>query len=260
MGEKSLPKLGSATHPGPAAQQRERLSRQRKTDAEVFRKAFAVIDKDGSGQIEPDEIVSCLKIFGKDVDRKRFWQVFKEADRDKSDSLNVDEFVDMMMNVTEKTRAAKAKRANALSRRLKGGAARIAKEQIQAKEREKYRGGRREQKKVEEGSAWMDQALSQHRGLADIYAARKRMQRKALGVGLIDPEEDPRMRTMLGRRVIQEEKRAAAEEQRKIAQPQVGMAALDTFATMFGKAPETSPAPAPAPAPVAESDAEEDSD
>ena len=217
-----------------------------------------MIDKDSSGLIEPDEIVSCLKIFGKDVDRKRFWQVFKEADRDKSESLNVDEFVDMMMTVTDKTRAAKAKRANALSRKLKAGAARVAQEQKISKEREKYRGGRREEKKVEEGSLWMDQALSQHRGLADIYAARKRLQRKALGVGLIEPEEDPRMRTLLGRRLIEEEKRAAAEQERNRLQPQVAMAALDTFATMFGQAP-AAPAPAPAPAPVAESDSEDDS-
>ena len=219
-----------------------------------------MIDKDGSGQIEPDEIVSCLKIFGKDVDRKRFWQVFKEADRDKTESLDVDEFVDMMMTVTEKTRAAKAKRANALSRRLKSGAARVAQEQKRAKEREKYRGGRREEKKVEEGSLWMDQALSQHRGLADIYAARKRLQQKALGVGLIEPESDPRMRTMLGRQLIQAEKKAAEEQERKRTQPQVAMAAIDTFATMFGQAPEAMPAPAPAPASATESDREDDSD
>jgi hypothetical protein len=63
---------------------------------------------------------------------------------------------------------------------------------------------------------------------------------------------------LLGRRLIEEEKRAAAEQERNRLQPQVAMAALDTFATMFGQAP-AAPAPAPAPAPVAESDSEDDS-
>ena len=241
--------MSSATHPGAGAQQRERLVRQRKVDTEIFKKAFAVIDKDGSGAVDPDEIVSCLKIFGKDVDRKRFWQVFKEADRDNNESLDIDEFVDMMLRVTEKTRAAKAKRSNALSRKFKAGAVQAAAEKMKEKERAKYQGNRRP-KKVEaaEGSQWMDQALAQHRGLADIYASRKRLQRMALGAGLIDADEDPRMRTMLGRRVIKEEMKAAAERERRAAEPQVAMAALDTFATMFGNAPPPEkPAPAPAP-------------
>lgn len=232
-----LPDLSSPTLPGAAAAQRERLVRQRKRDAEVFKKAFAVIDKDGSGLVEPDEIIACLKIFGKDIDRKRFWEVFKEADRDNSESLDIDEFVEMMLSVTDKTRRAKAKRANALSRKLKGGAAQIAQQHRQNKEREKYRysGRRLEKPKVEEGSAWMDQALAQHRGLADIYASRRRLQRMALGAGLIDPEEDPRLRTMIGRRLVREERQAAAEQNRPKPQGNVAMAALDTFATMFGK-------------------------
>lgn len=236
-GKLSLPSLRSATQPGAAAQQRKRLERQRKEDTEIFRKAFSVIDKDGSGMVEPDEIVSCLKVFGKDVDRKRFWQVFKEADRDKSDSLDQDEFIDMMLRVTEKTRAAKAKRANALSRKLRAGAAKVALDQKKEKEQQRFHGRRSTKTVVEEGSQWMDQALAQHRGLADIYASRKRLQRMALGVGLIEPEEDPRMRTMLGRRVVKEERKRAAEDQRRAARPDVAMAALDTFATMFGNAP-----------------------
>ena len=247
----SLPSLTSVKQPGAGdgagAAQRERQAKQKKVDSAIFEKAFYVIDKDKSGTVEPDEIVSCLKIFGKDVDRKRFWQVFKEADKDGSDSLDLEEFVDMMVRVTEKTRAAKAKRANTLNRKFKLGAMQAAVEKKKEAERAKYQGGRRKPAvKKTEGAEWRDGLLAQHRGLADIYVSRKRLQRMALGAGLIEPDEDPRMRTMLGRRVITMEKANAAAAAKSTKAALGNMDAIDAFSNMFGQGPAPPEGPPPA--------------
>ena len=259
------PPSGSKTDRGPRLPAlngaSSRAARQREMDKAIFRKAFAVIDKDQSGTVEPDEVVNALKIFGKEVDRKRFWEVFKEADKDGNESLDVDEFVDMMVRVTEKTRKAKAARGSSLSRRFKHAAADTGRKEAKKKARQKFHGTGRKKRALTEGEMWMEQALTQQRGLGDIYAARKRLQRAAMGIGLLEPEEDPRMRTLLGRRLVAQEAKAAKEAAHRKANPVATMGALDKFAQMFGKAePETAPAagsapaaasaPAPAPAPA----------
>ena len=54
---------------------------------------------------------------------------------------------------------------------------------------------------------------------------------------LLKPPEDPRMRTILGRKLVEEEhrahQRATREAEEQAARKE--MAALDTFSNMFGK-------------------------
>ena len=58
-------------------------------DQVVFREAFAIIDSDHSGTVEAAEVLKTLKVFGKVVDEKTFWDVFRELDLDGNTSCGL---------------------------------------------------------------------------------------------------------------------------------------------------------------------------
>jgi Ca2+-binding EF-hand superfamily protein len=63
---------------------RNREDRQRANDMKTYRQAFAAIDGDGSGRVDPTEIVKFAARMGKRVDTRRFWRLFNELDIDNS--------------------------------------------------------------------------------------------------------------------------------------------------------------------------------
>lgn len=65
----------------------QRLHRQRENAVETYRTAFNAIDVDGSGKVDPNEIVKFASSMGKRVDTRRFWRLFNELDRDNSADL-----------------------------------------------------------------------------------------------------------------------------------------------------------------------------
>jgi hypothetical protein len=66
------------------AMRRNREDRQRANDMKTYRQAFAAIDGDGSGRVDPTEIVKFAARMGKRVDTRRFWRLFNELDIDNS--------------------------------------------------------------------------------------------------------------------------------------------------------------------------------
>lgn len=61
-----------------------RQARHRERDMEAYRQAFAAIDDDGSGRVDPAEIVKLAAKIGKRIDTVGFWRIFNELDIDKS--------------------------------------------------------------------------------------------------------------------------------------------------------------------------------
>ena len=58
----------------------ERLAKQRAADLATYRAAFAAVDVDGSGSVDPTEIVKFASSMGRRVDTARFWRLFNEVD------------------------------------------------------------------------------------------------------------------------------------------------------------------------------------
>lgn len=81
---------------------KQRLERQRAEELATYAAAFQIIDMDGSGAVEPPEVLKVLKLLGKKVDDKRFWEVFRELDLDNSSSLELDEFQIVMDTLARK--------------------------------------------------------------------------------------------------------------------------------------------------------------
>ena len=71
---------------------RKRLQRQRAAEVSTYAAAFRIIDADGSGSVDPPEVIMALKKMGKKVDESRFWQIFRELDLNNSSTLEYREF------------------------------------------------------------------------------------------------------------------------------------------------------------------------
>lgn len=74
----------------------DRLQRQRAAELKTYRTAFRIIDVDGSGAVDPPEVLKVLKMMGKKVDETKFWKVFRDLDLDNSSSLEYNEFAVVM--------------------------------------------------------------------------------------------------------------------------------------------------------------------
>ena len=73
-----------------------RVQRQRAIELDTYTTAFQIIDLDGSGSVEPSEVLKVLKLMGKQVDDAKFWQVFRDLDLDNSCALEYKEFQTVM--------------------------------------------------------------------------------------------------------------------------------------------------------------------
>lgn len=79
-----------------------RMERQRKEEIQTYKAAFAFIDADHSGEVDPPEVLKVLKHIGKQVDEKHFWEAFRDLDFDNSNSLDYGEFEVVMDTFTQK--------------------------------------------------------------------------------------------------------------------------------------------------------------
>merc|ERR1711900_56410 len=65
-------------------------------EIEEIKEAFDMFDKDGSGSIEPKELMDAMKKLGFDHDNEIVYQMIGDLDKDRSGEIEFDEFLDMM--------------------------------------------------------------------------------------------------------------------------------------------------------------------
>jgi hypothetical protein len=61
-----------------------------------FRAAFAVIDEDGSGQVDPGEVLKTVKDAGYTVNEEHFWKNFLVVDTDRNGQIDQNEFIHIL--------------------------------------------------------------------------------------------------------------------------------------------------------------------
>ena len=119
---------------GPEARRKEkmrrlRVKRKREQDIETYHAAFAMIDIDHSGKVDPMEIVAFVETMGKKINTVKFWKLFNDLDLDNSADLDMEEFIKVMDELTRQSMmVATAKKASAktLSRGAEDSASRRA--------------------------------------------------------------------------------------------------------------------------------------
>merc|ERR1711964_347746 len=65
-------------------------------EIEEIKEAFDMFDKDGSGSIEPKELMDAMKKLGFDHDNEIVYQMIGDLDKDHSGEIEFDEFLGMM--------------------------------------------------------------------------------------------------------------------------------------------------------------------
>mmetsp|Transcript_55115 Transcript_55115/g.126609 ORF Transcript_55115/g.126609 Transcript_55115/m.126609 type:complete len:358 (+) Transcript_55115:39-1112(+) len=63
-----------------------------------LKETFDLLDSDGSGSIDPKELKQVMQALGFDAQNETIYQMMSDMDRDGSQSLEFDEFVDMMVS------------------------------------------------------------------------------------------------------------------------------------------------------------------
>jgi hypothetical protein len=188
----------------------QRARAQKKLDAEIFDRAFLAIDTDGSGTVTASEILKVTSVFGKHVDKAKFWTVFKEADTDGSGSIDRDEFTALMLRLTDANRRRAAKHFLTRKNNLKRAGMLKGTENARAENVAKKKDARtvaahhhkKPKNKGPEGSRWMSEMTEQFRSLTEIYQKRRKWADQAESAKLLVKPLDPRLRTVLGRQLL----------------------------------------------------------
>jgi len=129
-----------------------RIERQRQRELYTYAQAFEAIDADGSGRVDPAEIVAFVEGRGQSVHTRTFWKIFSELDLDRSEDLDMAEFTSLMDAVTASTKMAKVTARD--------------------REREEEDPDRpRRPAPSTNGSLFMDSLVEQKRQVVDIYSA-----------------------------------------------------------------------------------------
>ena len=75
----------------------DRAEKQKQLDWTIYDRAFGAIDRDGTGFVRASEI---LKVIEKQVNARRFWQLFEKADTEKAGVIDRGTFLNLMLNLT----------------------------------------------------------------------------------------------------------------------------------------------------------------
>ena len=65
-------------------------------EIEEIREAFNLFDADGSGTIDPKELKAAMQSLGFEAKNQTIFQMISDIDKDKSGSIDFEEFLDMM--------------------------------------------------------------------------------------------------------------------------------------------------------------------
>eukprot|EP01043_Picozoa_sp_COSAG02_P017215 COSAG02_NODE_776_length_17302_cov_17.765855_5_plen_290_part_00 len=91
-----------------AAQKKRRMLEMQQQEVETLmaslRHAFKTIDKDGSGTVEPAEVLALVKAGGQAVNEIKFWDNFNKVDKDHNGLIDEEEFLKIL---TEDVRASR---------------------------------------------------------------------------------------------------------------------------------------------------------
>jgi Ca2+-binding EF-hand superfamily protein len=63
----------------------------------MIREAFKLFDSDNSGEIDPMEFEKLVRSLGIDLDKQKIKDLYKEIDKNRSNSIDLDEFTEMMI-------------------------------------------------------------------------------------------------------------------------------------------------------------------
>ena len=205
-----------------------RVERQRQRELYTYAQAFEAIDADGSGRVDPAEIVAFVEGRGQSVHTRTFWKIFSELDLDRSEDLDMAEFTSLMDAVTASTKMAKVTARD--------------------REREEEDPDRpRRPAPSTNGSLFMDSLVEQKRQVVDIYSAlgeiSENFDKVAHLMGLADdspPEADLHQTHLLGSTsfsVMSQESLASLASTADFTHD----AAMDKFVEIFTARPVTAP-------------------
>ena len=155
-----------------------RVTQRKQRDAEIraYKFVYNMIDVNRDGSVDPAEVLVLLKTTGNSVTtEKDFWQAFKELDIDKSNGLEFDEFTALL----DRLRTARTLDDS----RVDGSVASQA--------------GR-----PPSGSVFMAEVIEFQRQLVDVCGAIDDVRAGGLREMILDPDEDSRMRTEMGRSIL----------------------------------------------------------
>ena len=155
-----------------------RVTQRKQRDAEIraYKFVYNMIDVNRDGSVDPAEVLVLLKTTGNSVTtEKGFWQAFKELDIDKSNGLEFDEFTALL----DRLRTARTLDDS----RVDGSVASQA--------------GR-----PPSGSVFMAEVIEFQRQLVDVCGAIDDVRAGGLREMILDPDEDSRMRTEMGRSIL----------------------------------------------------------
>ena len=85
------------------------------------------------------------------------------------------------------------------------------------------------------GSEMMADMLGCLKQVNDLYTDAYHMRQNAIAAHLLEPPPDPRMRTMMGRRLVQLEHESYADDEAAASQTDNALGALDQFTKLFEK-------------------------
>jgi Ca2+-binding EF-hand superfamily protein len=63
----------------------------------MIREAFKLFDSDNSGEIDPYEFEKLVKSLGIELDKQRIKELYKEIDKNRSNTIDLEEFTEMMI-------------------------------------------------------------------------------------------------------------------------------------------------------------------
>lgn len=81
----------------------EKEQARKREQVNAFRTAFNIIDKDGNGEVEPDEVLKLVRTSTDAQGRPRrineanFWSTFRKLDIDNNGKIDIEEFLSMLM-------------------------------------------------------------------------------------------------------------------------------------------------------------------
>ena len=220
-------------------QQKDKLKKQqdeKEAELESYREAFRIIDSDSSGTLEALEVRRLLRTFGKQIDEEHFWEKFIGLDADRNASLDMQEFCDAMERLTEKNKS--EMRHEAMQHKFQfalhglNGTSALVKE-VRLAQASRTSGGHR----LSEGTLMMSELIDQFAELHDVRDQSQHLRQRLHRMGMWEPPPDPRMRTMMGRRLLQAQQDKEANDSKAAQSGRDAWRAVDKFAGVFSKTP-----------------------
>ena len=162
--------------------------KQREAEIRAYKLAYNMIDVNRDGSIDPAEVLQLLKTTGNSVTvEKSFWEAFRELDTDQSNGLNFDEFTALL----DRIRTARTSDHSTVDGSVASQAV-----------NNKAGHGTDTARRPPTGSVFMAAVIEIQRQLVDVCSAIDDVRAGGLREMILDPDEDSRVRTEMGRGML----------------------------------------------------------